>query len=348
MLLPIASIFSACGKTKNYDLSTLDDEFFSIEKENSNIELKDGVLAVNYANCSTEFRYVVSTKAPYTELKKYNEVFSNILKFTSLYIDECSNSSAKIDKEEGKQLHEKVENLKSSVGEMNECTDMLAEIIGLSYNDNVVDKVCLARYENLLKSYENVFEKASLLHDSISNLYFKKVLKNGNPNISQVSLSDFDGAIVANNLQARLMWQKSNLTQVFVEINVCGGTLSEEIAKNHGAVLDLQLDNYKANIVALENSLDAEEIANQINNLPSETKKQFYKLAIRAYNAQEVIAGDSGKFVYACGAIEFTNLFNGDEISDFNNMCYFIIVDYGVILEDYSSILQGMVNIINA
>ncbi len=349
MLLPFASIFSACGK-KGYDLTTLDDEFFAIEKENSNIELSGGVLSVTYSNCSVEFRNAVSNTAPYKELKKYNQVFYNLMSFSSLYIDECSNSSVKIGKNEGKRLHEEVESFKSSVNELNECTNMLAEIIGMSSGTDIVDKVCLVRYENLLKSYEDVFERGSILHNSISNLYYNKILQNGNPNISEISESDFDATVVANNFQSRLIWQKSNLSQVLAEMYVCGGTLAEEIAKNNGTTFDLTKLSYQVNIDALYNTKDAETIAYLINNLKSTSteKKQFYQLSVMAYNAQEVIDADGEKFNKASSAVKYTSASANLDVSAYEYMCYCIIEDYHLIIDEYNGILQGMVNIINA
>ena len=48
MLLPIASVFSACGKDKGYNLNNLANDFNAIASDNNNIVLENGKFVFDY------------------------------------------------------------------------------------------------------------------------------------------------------------------------------------------------------------------------------------------------------------------------------------------------------------
>ena len=75
MLLPIASLFSACDKD-GYNLNNLNTSFKEIVTENENLKQSGKGFEFDYSN-HEKLNTAINDTVPYRELKDYNYVFNN-------------------------------------------------------------------------------------------------------------------------------------------------------------------------------------------------------------------------------------------------------------------------------
>jgi len=339
MLIPFASFFSACGKDKGYDLTTLDDEFYHIADCN-NISLDAGKLVFDYSN-QANMNFIINSYEPYVNLNNYNYVYNNLMEFACEYIDECSNNSI-----ENAEIKNKVkadfENFKKSMQDVNECTNMFAEIINVSQGVDVLAPACLLRFENLLETYETLFNSAISFNNSLADLYFNHILQNGNPNVFGTSIEDFDANTVVSKLKSRILYQKSMLSQNYVEMYI-GGDLAEKIADDSEDLM-LTVFGYADNIENINKTFTEETAAEKANN---ETNKQnFYDLAVQAQNIQATLNNDKEKFVYACNTISYAESCSNDTATAAELLCMDIIESNNALVLTYNLVLTEMLNII--
>ncbi len=342
MLLPIASLFSACGKDKSYNLNNLKNDFNTIAEENNNISISgNGSIVFEY---NAKLNRVINETSPYNQLPKYNEVFYNIMAFACEYIDECAKNSITDNSEAKNRVNEDLKSLKKSINNVNECVNVFAEIINVSEGVDVTAPTCLLRYEHLLKEYENLFASAIDFSNSLANLYFNNILRDGNPDVYSKGIESFDATIVVNKLRSRLYYQKSSLSQCFVEMYV-GGDLAQKVANNE-TTFDLSKYNYSANISAINKSFEETKAVEVANN--SINKSNFYELAVRAQNLQTILKQDHSKFVYACKEVEYPVVKTSETATPNQLMCVSIIESSNALISTYNSVLAQMLNIISS
>lgn len=340
MLLPIASIFSACGKNKNVSLVSLDDNFYAIARENKNLELVNKNLVFNYNNLGTKFNNAISNVERYKELNKYNTLFNNIISFSSQHIEVCSNNADFVDNSVKREVLESLTKFEKAINDVNDNTDMFAEIIHISPDDDIVSKACIIRFENLLDVYEELFIQSANLNNCIANLYYNHILNEPNPNVYEIALSDFDPTIVVSKLKSRIAYQKANLTQSYVEMYVAGGGFAHKIATGE-ETLDLNAYNYLDNVKGLNVEFTEDTAVYKINQ---SGKTEFYAYSIEAYNLQEILNNNASKFTYACNKINYNDI--TAESSAEEKMCVDIILENYSLIYDYNSVLVNMLTII--
>lgn len=343
MLLPVASLFSACGKNKGYNLNNLSNDFAAIADENNNIKLEEGKFKFDYSR-HNHLTSVINSVEPYTELVDYNYVFDNLMAFSYECIDECSYNESTDNVEIKNKVEENLKELKQSISNVNENVNMFAEIINISYNIDVKAFSCLVRYENLLTSYDRMFSSAINFNNSLADLYFNYILKDGNPNVYNIGLANFDANIVVNKLASRVKYQLSNLSQSYVELYIDSEEVPSKIANSQES-LDLTAYDYKANVEALNKSF-TEEIATEKAN-HSNNKETFFNLAVQAQNLQATLNNDNNKVVYAFNAVSYRDLLVEPELATANEiMCVSIILSNYQLITSYNQVLVDMLNIV--
>lgn len=350
MLLPIASIFGACGKDKGYNLNNLQKDYTSIAEENNNIVCsEDGKLSVDYSK-HPNLTTVIDSTSPYSTLKDYNYVFENLMAFVNGYIDECSNNQATKNVEIKNQVKQDLDVFKKSIGDTNECINIFAEIMVVANEEDLKAQACLLRFENLLVSYEKMFNSAITFSNSLTDLYYNNILKEGNPNVYELGFDNFNAGVVVNQLESRLLYQQSNLSQNFVEMYL-NETLANEIA-NETASFDLNHDNYQSNIEALKLELDfategaigtAVDIANNDKN-----KENVFNLAVKLFNIQATLNNEQYKFVRACKDIDYSIVKNSEDATSYQLLCVDIIDANYDLISEYNQVLSEIVAIINS
>lgn len=341
MLLPIASVFVACGKDDGYNLNNLKTDFYNTVQENDNLKLDGNRIVFDYSS-HEHLNNTISSTYPYTELQNYNTLFYNLMAFAYDYIEVCSNNEAIDNKEIKEELENKLKNLKKSISDVDDSVNMLAEVVNVSSN-NVLENICLTRYENLLETYDAMFENAVNFNNALEELYFNQILKDGNPDVFKVFVEDFDANVVINKLDARLKYQISNLTQSYVEMCIDGGKLAEEIAST-SAVVDLSKYNYQTNIDAINKLIDEQVAAEKANNTAN--KENFYNLAVKAQNIQSILNSDVEKFIKACNKIHYLNVVSSQTPGVHETMCVEIIEGNYHLISTYNQVLVEMLAII--
>ena len=342
MLIPFASLFVACGKNDGYNLNNLNVDFYNIANESDNIVNKNGRLEFDYSS-HNNLNEVLNSTAPYTELTKYNEVFDNLMSFAFEYVAECSNNGLTDDANIKNTVEKDLASFKKSINDVDKNVNMFAEIINISYGVDVKADVCLLRYENLLVSYSKMFESAINFGNSLSNLYFNYILKDGNPNVYSIKLEDFNSSVVVNKLNSRVQYQISNLSQCFVEMYV-DKNLAKQIA-NEETSFNLYNYNYLSNVAAIDKTFD-EETASEIANNEA-NKEEFYNLSVQAQNLQSTLNNNKNKFVTACNDIDFIVInSNLDSANPHEEMCHYIILENYQLITEYNSVLSSMLNIL--
>ena len=92
MLIPFASVFTACGKDEGYNLNNLFADFNQIGAENSHIELENKSVLISYEGYDELKEQVLDVTEPYTELEKYDFILNNIMAFSCECVSVCSNN----------------------------------------------------------------------------------------------------------------------------------------------------------------------------------------------------------------------------------------------------------------
>lgn len=344
MLLPTALVFSACGKDKGYDLNNLKTDFYAIENEN--LKIVDNNVVFDYSQYE-KFNDVISIKYPYVELTSYNVVATNILSFATEVIEPCSNNDATDDVKLKNKIKTDLDVLKESISNINAYTNVLIEAVAISNEADLQNEICLIKLEALLEAYDKMFESARNFNKTLSDLYFKNILNDGNPNIYlkvngdyATNKDNFLVDVVINKLNARIAYQKSNLSECFAEQFV-NGCLAEDILGNRISISSVN-SNYLNALKQIDveiNEITAVEKANA-------NKEEFYKVCVEAYNVIEAIENDRPKFVSAANQVNY-NVVKVNEVKTAGQkMCLSIVDNYTDLIANYNSTLVEMLSIV--
>lgn len=348
MLLPIVALFSACGKD-GYNLNNLNTSFKEIVTENENLKQSGKGFEFDYSN-HEKLNTAINDTVPYSELKDYNYVFNNLMGFTFEYIEVCSDNKVTDNVELKNEIERNLKDLKTSIHDVNECVNMLAEIINATNGNNLFEKVCLDRYKNLLKTYDSLFESAIRFNDSLTKLYFNHVLKDGNPNVyekvgAEFDTAKFDANVVVNKINSRIKFQVANLTKNYLETYVLGGQLAENIA-DIKAVFNLNYKNYQSNVTKISKQINETIAIERLNT--NEKLEAFYNLSVQAYNIQETINNDQSKYDYACNLICYVEVAKKEHPTANELMCLSIIQANQDLINNYNTVLANMLGILGA
>ena len=339
MLLPIASIFSACSNSKGYNLDILDDEFYKITEQNNNLVNNNGVIEISYSSHENLGEIVASTD-PYKQLANYNVLFNNLMSFPHNYIKSCSNNNLTDNAEIKNNVERDLNAFAKAMKDVNNCINIFAE--NVIVDTELTSAACLDRFENLLDSYLIMFEAASDFNSSLSNLYFNYILKDGNPDVYSMGENNYAPAVI-NKLRARVAFQIGNLSECFIEMFV-DGTLAKRVASGTGT-LDLSQYNYNANVGALNIAFEEEGAVYKLS-VNSENNSKFYEYAVKAHNIQATLNNDRQKFLTACKKIKFSNVIENDYADPFEKICSHIILNNFELVKQYNSVLVNMLNTI--
>lgn len=340
MLLPVASLFVACKDKDGYNLDNLNADYAKIETENKNIKVVKNEIRFDYSNYEN-LQTTIDNEERYSILHDYNYIFDNLMKFSYKYLEICSNNSISADADVKNRVNTTLKDLKSSIREVDACVDMFGEILEVC-EDNIYEVACVVRYENLLETYDEMFQSAINFNNALSDLYFGSVLKDANPNVLKYELENFDASIVVNKLESRLVYQMSALTQSYVEMYIDGGSLAEKIAQGE-INFEINAFDYQSNIEAINKSIEEQVASERANNVSN--KQRFYDLAVQAYNIQAVLKNDKEKFVYACNAISYSKVKGSDVASANEKLCVTIIDGNYDLISTYNSVLVEMLSL---
>ena len=368
VLVFIPSIFMFAGcKDKGYQLVDLVKDYQNIGTKCENIKVVDNKIVFDYdVHTKDETKYLtecVTEIAPYTEIADYNILLDNLMGFVYENIDVCSNSNIEADAKVRNNLKFQLDELSTAVYEMDVHINHWAKIIEFNYDkekkDDLINAQCLSRFKNVLTAYNNLFQKAISFSNVLSDLYYNYALNDANPKIDNVKLADFDASVIVSKLQGRVKYEISNLSQLFVEIYVDGNDLPTELTTP--IVLNEGEDNETIVFNTLELNKTGFDYLNKINNLnrifadtynaeqavekanADSNKQNFYNLAVKAYNLQNILENDNDMFVNACKKIQYSNI---DIDNVYEVQSKEIVDNYKKLVEEYYGVLASMLNII--
>ncbi len=342
MLLPLASLFSACGKDKGYNLNKLENDFYKIANENENVKIEDNRFVLDYS-AHTNVNIIINAVEPYTSLSDYNYVFNNLMTFSFAYIEECSQNSPTANAKIRNKIKYNLRELKKSVSDVNDCFDIFAEMLNISQADPTAD-ACLSRYKNLIDTYEDMYTSAINFSNSLSNYYYDHILKDGNPKVYSINLDKFNPNPIVAKLESRINYQITNLTESFVEMYI-SEDLTDKIIDG-STTFDLDRFGYYDSIQALlEKPITSVEVANEKAN-HANNKQNFYDFALQAQTIQETLNNDNKKFIEACNRINYAEVKANPTATAEEETCVGIIESNYSLIQTYNQVLMGMLNIV--
>ncbi|MBR2969919.1 MAG: hypothetical protein IKC49_02570 [Clostridia bacterium] len=252
LLMPCVMLFNGCGD-KGYKLSNAPDKIASLDQFES-VVVEDGVVKFNYDSFTSGEQKIINDVLslnikPYTYLKDYNKLFNNLMTFTCAYLDECANDDIKVNKDLRNELKRNLEELEHDIANVNTATIGWSDALKVA--DDISGLVSLTKYKNLLTTYDDLFNSAANVANTVSNIYFEYVLNDANPNYYDISLAKFDAGMVANKLQARILDQISKITQVYIEKTFSDANLAEVLTDMTTSFGNLDLTQYNAKIMLL-------------------------------------------------------------------------------------------------
>lgn len=342
MLLPVASLFSACGN-KGYNLNNLQNDFNAVKTENEHVVYSNGKYVFDYSD-HDNLNAVVENQFPYTQLDEYNEVYKNIMAFAFEYIDECTNNSAVKDKNVKNAVKQNLDDFKYSLHNVDNYVTMLAEVVNVSYDVDVLNEACMSTLQKLFYAYDDLFKKAIAFNETLADLYFNHIIINGNPNIYEIAKENFDPNTVINLFDARLKYQMLNLSACYVEMYIDGGNLSELIV-NDGESLDLYAFDYKKNINKINKDFD--ELVAYEKAINATNKDKYYEFSVQAYNIQATLQNDRNKFLSACAKISYAGL-DYTDVTAIEILSAEIVENRYELVCEYNDVLAEMVKITGA
>ena len=237
-----------------------------------------------------------------------------------------------------------MKDLDNSLASVENNTKTWAKVVKGAYKENDVstEHNCLTRYKVVLDQYDDLFLSATNLSNTLSKIYFECALTEANPDVSKVSLSDYDARITISKLDARLKYEITNLTQCYIEINIAGEGLSEQLvnASTGYGSLNLNIDDYLNKVARLTLPADynwsvAIEIANN-------KKASFYDEAIKLYNIQEVFDDNVDRFITACNDIDYREVIVDSDASDYELLCVDNINSHYYLVNQYYNTLNAL------
>lgn len=342
-LIPGSLVFAAC-KDNDYNISNLSKDFYAItENKEDNIDKSSNKIVFNLTNYKHENVDVIQyamTKPVYASLNGYNTVFNNVMAFAFEYNDECSLTTAEIDKETRNLLKQQLDSLSKSIKDVNLCLDLFAN--GLLSNFNTItNEVCLNRYKNLIDTYRIMLNKAVVFSNTLENIFFNYVLADSNPNISTLTV-DFDKNIIVNKLDSRIKYQISNLSKVYIETYVNNDNLNHNIIDG-SASFNLNANEYLTKVNSINVDINEQDAVIAVSK--SENKTDFYNQAVRAYNMQAILSNENYKFIKAFEDIDYLTAKSNAEATESQKRCVEIIENQVELVNNYNSVLQELIAI---
>ena len=366
VFIPSIFMFAGC-KDKGYQLVDLVKDYEKIGTKCENIKVVDNKIEFDYdVHTIGETGYLtecVNEIAPYTEIADYNILLDNLMGFVYENIDVCSNANIEAGAEIRNNLKFQLDEFANAVYELDVHINHWAKIIEFNYSSTdkteMTNVQCLSRFKNVLTAYNNLFQKAISFSNGLADLYYNYALNDANPKVYNTSLVDFDASVIVSKLQGRVKYEISNLSQLFVEIYVDGNNLPTELTTP--IVLNKGEDNETIIFKTFELNKTGFAYLDKVNNLnrifaddfnaeqavekanANLNKQNFYNLAVKAFNLQNILENDNDIFVNACKKIQYNNIDNNNV---YEVQCIEIVDNYKIVVEEYYGVLESMLNII--
>lgn len=363
MMIPSIFIFSAC-RDNSYKLSSFNNDFKKMVESYDNLLLTaQGHIEFNYSSYEKGGnRYftnaIADSSAPYKYLTTfYNPILDDALTFVYEYKEVCSRDSINASKTIRNELKNNLDNFNNALKSTSKEMDEVADMINFNSTD-IAGNLCMTKLRILFDTYDNLWQAAFNLNDTLSRIYFNYALNDANHNYSNTRLADFDSNKPLSLLTSRIAWQKANLTHTYVSKYITGGTVSNNFTTKTGGSFGSQPSSYnshKANVNKIDRcesvingvSLGSgQTLASKING--SAQKSNFYYACIALYNYQTTINNDVKLYKLATSSIAYTTVKAKANPSNYETDCANIIDNFYNLIISYNDALDEIITIIGS
>lgn len=325
-------VMQACKKEQHYSMANFQTDFEKLAEDRTNVDLEDGKLTINYSNSigsgQTLQNLVDSSTGKYKNLKFYQYVLDNSLSFVYEHIELASTDSLTDDGTKKDKIKSDINEIASMLNSLTENIGMLSDMISLDSEDSLTS----ARYNALLNSFSRLCIATTNLSMDLSNI----LLINPNP----YAKSSLDVELLVGNLNSRISYQKSMLTQTYIEMYLNDAELSKSVANGEKSI-DLIKYDYKSNVEAINYHVD---VQNGIINANSST--DFETKIKSAYAMQVALDNDMDKYLKASNSINYPSVKSSEQNSNRELQCLTIIENQQALLSEYNAILVDILGIV--
>lgn len=351
MLVPLGFVLSACKDKKTYSLSNLNDEFNKIEQISDNVMLNDGVIIFNYNNYvdKSEQQYfnkqINQSGSAYSALKQYEEMLTNSMNFSRIYLQRISSSDKKVTKETKDNLFDSLNNFVENVKTVSERIDNLAEIMEF-YGDNVSNITCLNALETLYKKYGQLIKSSFNFNKTLSDIYFSDILSISKIDYSTTNINDLDITKALINIQTRLDIQVVYLTETYVEMYILGDSTADKLTTKVGEIypqLDSKFTEYTQTVNSIKNKTLNLEIK---ENIETNKKVEFYEKNLELYNIQSAMENDYDIFVNATNKVSHNDVVANPNSTKIQLAYADSINNYHHLVNKYNNSLKGIITLL--
>ncbi len=340
LLLPCTFLVTGCGD-KGYKLSKVSPYITEMADKYQSVKMQDEKLVFTYEEyLKDEDKYIenlINTTRPYSYLKDYNMLYDNLMDFTFTYLPKCANDNIEVDEVTRNKLEKSLKDFDQNLNWVDINTREWADNVKVASGDVTTSVICLSKFNDLLVSYEDLFDSANNINDIMADVYFDHALEDSNTNYHDMSFSNFDAGMVINKLDARIKYQKSVLTKLYIEMHLSGRNVSETLVAPSldFGTLNLNAYGYSSNINKINRAYNIDNSITVANN-----KEEFYNVAIEMYNAQTIIADNekaynnaSKNIVYTTDSIKANPTLKEEVNLDIIEHQYNVIIKYNAVLD---------------
>lgn len=334
-LLSGVFVFSACKKDDGYQLANLYNDYLAIAKDCRAVQFNNGRLEFYYSNFkNAEDDYYLqnainNSASPYNNLNSFNTIFYNSMLFFNQNVQSLSTNLFKVDKTLRNRLSSNLTDLNTAVKKIDLQTQEFARNIITNEND-LNNQLYLITFEHLLNSYEELFDVCHELNLTFASVYYSVANTNEDVDFSGVeaqSLTDLNIEEYVGNLKNRANLSIAFLSFRFYEQNIENGVLSSQIVDNSSGnfgTMGEEYNNYLAQVRAISNSTP---------NTSNVNKQQFYNCILQLYNVRESLKNDYESYYKALHGINYKDVKNFFNKTDYEIFCLKIINHYNYLQE---------------
>lgn len=350
LLIPGATIFTACGDGEGYQLSELRTDFNEIVTKYDNVNLtSDNRIEFDYSIYTYQneqyFTDLVNSSRPYSHLNNfYNRLLDNSLQFVYNYIDRCSTNELDVEREKRNKMQFYLQSFDSALNDVSLNTSLVAEILRFNINGNMFNSVCMNRLKNLFDSYDNLYLAVYNITDCLSDIYFNYALSDYNFDFSSIKIDQFDANRVTNILDSKIQYNIVYLTRNYTERNVKGGSLSTTLTTDTNGFPEVgyNLQEYQQKVSQADRSF-SDTIGDEIN--ASALKQDFFEASIKLYNLQTILNNNYDIYIQTCEDVVYLRVAEDINASDYETLCLEVIDNYSYVVDEYNACLVDLLAI---
>ena len=337
VMLPVALLFTGCAK--KYDLSTLNQDYINIYSSNKVIKLSENnKIQFDYSNYDFFNSQIETSSNAYVHVKKYNEILTNMMAFATEYVPTISNGNYKVEKQEGEKIKTQLEELKSSLMNLDVAMQDTAHYVQLVQNPS--NQHCLVKLNGLFNCYNNVFEDAFNFNATLIEIYF-----DGTQIQDYTKQTNFSPlrAIIEIKFDARLIQQIVYTTQTFVEMNIDNQQFSQSVSVNSAANFGGKQSAYNqySNVISTLRKTYTEQNVEYVNVDATRTAK-FKESAVKLNNIQQVMNNEISYYINACNSVKYSEKVSNVNADKFDKANIQLVSNFELINNSYNTTLIEM------